>query len=139
VRASTRTCLLALTVLVLVSVLAAGCRSPKEVDPRTRQILDEGKRLFASYLAQFLKEGQGRMRLQDFKVVKASMNAVQELPAGIMVRVHYSVLPADRSEHSSWRAGNGTLRRNGWIDKIAVIGMVEENGQWVIRGFGTGP
>lgn len=29
----------------------------------------------------------------------------------------YSVLPVDRNDHIYWRAGNGIVRRNGWIDK----------------------
>lgn len=74
-------------------------------------------------------------RLEDYIINKIDM--VEESDRGLVFSVSFSVQGV--SEQSSWRAGNGTIKENGWIeDKFMFVKVIQEGNSFTMTEWNTG-
>jgi hypothetical protein len=101
--------------------------------------------LFCQYLEKH-KHSQVEIaqQLTDYQVHQISADeSLQELrqenQVDYLTWVSFSVLPAQ--EFSSWWvAGNGEVSNDGWIrHKSLIIGIFEDNENYILKIIGTGP
>lgn len=103
-----------------------------------------GSRLFELYLAHYKNPALGGLcQLEEYVIEELKFDQMiafltRDQNMDLTLTVQYSV--QIKEAPSNWVAGNGELAADGWIvHKFLIIGVIRDDGQYVLHPIGTGP